>query len=147
MKIQHASIQYTSSSKEVHRSWYQCEEQAELIIETITAIKQYDISHLATKEDLYVTKAELKQDIAEVKQEITEVKAELKQDIAEVKQEITEVKAELKQEIADVRHEVAELRGEMKSAIAHSKSDTIKWMIGMMTPMAIGIISILVKIN
>ena len=105
------------------------EEQAELIIETITAIKQYDISHLATKEDLYVTKAELKQDIAEVKQEITEVKAELKQDIA------------------DVRHEVAELRGEMKSAIAHSKSDTIKWMIGMMTPMAIGIISILVKIN
>lgn len=72
---------------------------------------------IVSKDELADTKAELKQDIADVSQELADTKAELKQDIADVRQELADTKAELKQDIADVRQELADTKAELKQDI------------------------------
>jgi uncharacterized small protein (DUF1192 family) len=57
---------------------------AEAIVKTLNSSND----NLATKNDLLLTKSELKSDIAAVRSEIAEVKSELKADIAEVRSEI-----------------------------------------------------------
>ena len=42
-------------------------------------------SHLATRDDLALTRAELRQDMSELRVEMSEIKAELKGDIAELR--------------------------------------------------------------
>ncbi len=61
---------------------------------------------LATKEDLAVTRADLKDDIAAVRTEIAEVRTALKDDIAAVR-------TDLKDDIAAVRTEIAEVRADL----------------------------------
>lgn len=53
-------------------------------------------SHLATKDDVTMTKLELRQEMGELRLEMAEMKSELRQ-------EMTEIKVELKADIADVR--------------------------------------------
>ncbi|MSZ54749.1 MAG: DUF1640 domain-containing protein, partial [Actinobacteria bacterium] len=103
-------------------------------------------SHLATKDDITLSGAvlrtevaelrtELKTEIAELrtelKTEISELRTELKTEIAavrtELKTEIAELRTELKTEISDLRvelkTEIAAVRAELKSEIATVKTD------------------------
>ena len=65
---------------------------------------------LATKDELYAAKDELKKDIAdlrtELKQDIADLRTELKQDISDVRVEIADLRTELKGDIADLRTDV-----------------------------------------
>ena len=85
------------------------ERLAEAIVEGIT---DADTSSLATKEDLGLVKAELKEDIALVKEDIRHVETALKEDIALVR-------AEQKEDIAAI-----------KTDIANSHADILKWLFG-----------------
>ena len=89
------------------------ERLAEAIVEGIT---DADTSSLATKEDLGLVKAELKEDIALVKEDIRQVETALKEDIALVR-------AEQKEDIRQV--EIA-----IRTDIANSHADILKWLFG-----------------
>lgn len=77
---------------------------------------------LATKDDLALTRSELRTEMGEVRTEMAELKTELRTEIAEVRTEMAELKTELRTEMAGFRSEVtadlAGLRAEFHSAIS-----------------------------
>jgi peptidoglycan hydrolase CwlO-like protein len=87
-------------------------ELAETVAKAISASRDTDLSHLATKADLM-----------EVKSEILGLKSE----INEVRSEINEVRSEINK----VRSEITEVRSELLVKIAESKNEILRWVIGM----------------
>jgi chromosome segregation ATPase len=80
------------------------------------ALKGLIEQNLATKQDLWDVKRDLKEDIAELRQE-------LKDDIAEVRNELKDVRQELKNDIAEVRQELKDVRQELKNDIAELRQE------------------------
>jgi hypothetical protein len=96
------------------------EEQVDAVAQAVRdAASLPDISHLATKEDLALTRAELKSDVAELK-------AELKIEFAELKTEFTDQKAELTGKVAEIRTDVTGKLAVVSGAIAGAKTETLK---------------------
>ena len=124
------------------------EKQAEVIIKSILKGRDYDISNLATKEQLKNvqiildnkiedTKKELKKDISTLDNKIENTKKELKKDIEnnkqELKKDIENNKQELKQEI--------ELKtSQLETKIEKSKNTIVMWLISLV--LAIGLMFI-----
>ncbi len=80
-------------------------ELAETVAKAISASRDTDLSHLATKADLM----------------------EVKSEILGLKSEINEVRSEINK----VRSEITEVRSELLVKIAESKNEILRWVIGM----------------
>jgi len=109
------------------------QEKSLLVDEFINEIKnEYpDLKYHATKSDLTDLQLELTKEIANTRKEIKELDVKLTN-------EIKELDVKLTKEIADTRKEIADTRKE----IAVSKSDTIKWVAGMLFVQVIAITGI-----
>ncbi len=103
-------------------------------------------SHLASKDDVALSGALLRTELAEVRTEIAELRAELKTDIADLRIDLEKLRADVKTDVESVRTEVAILRGDlvgemekgfrnqtwkMVSAIGASQAFTVS-MVGLM---------------
>lgn len=60
-------------------------------------------SHLATRDDLALTRAELRQDMSKLKVELRQEMSEIRMEMSEIRVEMSEIKAELKGDIAELR--------------------------------------------
>jgi hypothetical protein len=97
---------------------------------------------LATKEDIFSVKSELKKDIhslraelkedihslrAELKEDIHSLKAELKEDIhflkSELKEDVHSLRAELKKDILATKEDIFSVKSELKKDIQDSKDN------------------------
>ena len=100
------------------------ERLADAIVEGITAA---DTSNLATKEDLRIETAILKEEIADVRSEIADVRSEIAAVRSDLKEEISGVRSELKEDIGNVRSDLAMILGEMKQG----QLNQLRWTIGL----------------
>ena len=127
------------------------QEKSLLVDEFINEIKnEYpDLKYHATKSDLTDLQLELTKEIADTRKEIKELDVKLTKEIADTRKEIKELDVKLTneikeldvkltKEIADTRKEIADTRKD----IAVSKSDTIKWVAGMLFVQVIAITGI-----
>ena len=92
-------------------------------------------SHLASKDDLELTRVVLREEIREVrielKTDMAELRAELRAEMAdlrtELRTEMSELRAELKTEMAELRAELktdmAELRAELKTEMSDLRTE------------------------
>ncbi len=118
------------------------EAQAEVQANWLKILVEND---LATKQDLELTKAELKRDIELVRQDLELAKAELKRDIKELDTKIETTKAELKHDIELTKAELQrDLKG-LDARIEASKVELLKWLIGLMIAQT-GVIIAIVKL-
>jgi ribosomal protein L29 len=109
-------------------------------------------SHLATKDDITLSGAVLRTEVAELrtelKSEIATVRTELKTEIAavrtELKTEIAAVRTELKSEIATVRTDMAGLRVEMERGF---RSQTWKMVTAMIASQGISVAIMAAMVN
>ena len=85
-------------------------------------------SHLSTKQDLEVTKMELKRDILATKQDLEVTKMELKRDILATKQDLEVTKMELKRDILATKQDLEVTKMELKRDIEVTKKDLKIWM-------------------
>jgi chromosome segregation ATPase len=96
-------------------------ENADVIIELISALVESENENLVTKSHLTLeldhTKTELKNDIRAVRDELQSSKTELKNDIKGVREELQSVKAELKSDVKEVREELNGVKAELKNDI------------------------------
>ena len=75
---------------------------AEEIVNSIVLGRNYDFSHLVTKEDFYVFKEEMNEFKSEIEKRFNKIETEIlliKQELASVKKEIQQVEDRLRQEI------------------------------------------------
>ena len=73
--------------------------QAETVSDVVREVRELDIASLATKADLLMTKADLRNELlttkADLRNELLTTKAELQTSIAQIKTEIAELKSDL----------------------------------------------------
>ena len=141
-------------------------EKTLLIDEFINEIKKEypDLKYHATKSDLTELQLQLTKEIKEldlkISKEIKEMDSKLSKEISESRKEMKEMDLKLSKEISESRKEmkemdlksskeISELRKEMKEMdvrltkeIANSKSETIKWVAGMLFVQVIAITGI-----
>jgi len=120
------------------------QEKTLLIDEFINEIKKEypDLKYHATKSDLTDLQLELTKEIEETKRDIKELDVKLIKEIEETKRDIKELDVKLTKEISDIRKEIKELDIKLTKEIATSKSDTIKWVAGMLFVQVIAITGI-----
>ena len=122
------------------------EQQAEMLVKSLLESRDFDLSILATREQISEVKIEIAQldsklskEISAIREQVSEVKSDLQKDIAEVKSElqkdIAEVKSELQKDIAATRDEIKQ-----------SKVDMLKWMLPLMSTMMAMMLAIIVKL-
>jgi hypothetical protein len=146
------------------------EAQAETIVSTIVESKEFDLSKLATKEQLALVQKDidsLKKDIEYIKnntatkEELHNVRIELQKDNEALRQELKKdnqlLKQELKADIANVKTELKKdnevLRQEVKADLASLRAevssvkfDILKWIIPFMLTNTIAILGIIVAV-
>ncbi len=97
------------------------EQQAEVLVKSLLESRDFDLSILATR------------------QQVAAVKSDLQKDIAEVKVEISEVKSDLQKEISEVKIEIAQLDKKLSKEISAVQAGILKWVIPMFITMLIAI--------
>jgi chromosome segregation ATPase len=129
------------------------EQQAEMLVKSLLESRDFDLSILATREQISEVKIEIAQldsklskEISAIREQVSEVKSDLQKDIAEVK-------SELQKEIAATRQDVAEVKSELQKEIAatrdeikQSKVDMLKWILPLMSTMMAMMLAIIVKL-
>ena len=119
------------------------EQQAEAMAEEQVSLLN---SNLATEASLAKVEADLKAEIArvenELKAEIARIDAGLVRVESELKAEIARVDADLKAEIARLKVEIAKV----ETTIAGAKTETIKWVAGMLLVQTMVIVGLFLRL-
>ena len=118
------------------------EQQAEMLVKSLLESRDFDLSILATREQISELKIEIAQldsklskEISAIREQVSEVKSDLQKDIATTRQDVAEVKSELQKEIAAARDEIKQ-----------SKVDMLKWMLPLMFTVIALVAGIAVKL-
>jgi phosphopantetheine adenylyltransferase len=108
------------------------EQQAEILVKSLLESRDFDLSILATREQVADVKSDLQKNIAQLdsklSKEISEVKSDLQKDIAQLD-------SKLSKEIAATREQISEV----KDGIRQSKIDMLKWIFPMFITILIAI--------
>ena len=122
------------------------EQQAEAMAEEQVSLLN---SNLATKASLAKVDADLKAEIARIDAGLVRVESELKAEIArvenELKAEIAKVDADLRAEIARVEKELKVEIAKVETTIAGAKTETIKWVAGMLLVQTMVIVGLFLR--
>jgi phosphopantetheine adenylyltransferase len=101
------------------------EQQAEMLVKSLLESRDFDLSILATREQLSKAENKLQKEIvatreqiSATREQISEVKSELQKDIAATREQVTHVENKLQKEIAATRDEIKQ-----------SKVDMLKWIV------------------
>ena len=71
------------------------EQQAEILVKSLLESRDFDLSILATREQVAEVKSDLQKDIADTRKQVAEVKSDLQKDIACVRAEIKQSKIDM----------------------------------------------------
>jgi phosphopantetheine adenylyltransferase len=86
------------------------EQQAEILVKSLLESRDFDLSILATRDQVAEVKSDLQKNIAQLdsklSKEISEVKSDLQKDIATTREQISEVKSDLQKEISAIKHDI-----------------------------------------
>ena len=120
------------------------QEKTLLIDEFINEIKKEypDLKYHATKSDLTDLQLELTKEIEDTRREIKELDVKLTKEISDTRREIKELDVKLTKEIKELDVKLTKEISDTRKEIATSKSDTIKWIAGMLFVQVIAITGI-----
>ena len=104
------------------------ERQAEVLVKSLLESRDFDLSILATREQVSKVKSDLQQEISATRAQIAEVKSDLQQ-------EISQLDNKLSGEISATRAQIAEV-----------KVDILKWMIPLMFTIIALVASLMIKL-
>jgi len=110
------------------------EEKSELIANVMNEFKvEYpELKYHATKQDVTETELRLTKEIENTRKEIKELDVKLTKEIKELDLKLT-------QEIENTRKEIKELDLKLTKEIKESKTETVKWVAGMMFAQVVAI--------
>jgi hypothetical protein len=125
------------------------EKQAEEVIHAIISSKEYDLSKLATREQVTDIQRELekfatKEQVADIQRDLE--KFATKEQVADIQRDLE--KFATKEQVADIqrdlekfatKEELFALENKMVTEISKSKDDIVKWMVGLFIALAIAI--------
>jgi len=111
------------------------EQQAEMLVKSLLESRDFDLSILATREQ-----------ISEVKIEIAQLDSKLSKEISAIREQVSEVKSDLQKDIAEVKSELQKEIAATRDEIKQSKVDMLKWMLPLMSTMMAMMLAIIVKL-
>lgn len=129
------------------------EQQAEMLVKSLLESRDFDLSILATREQISEVKIEIAQldsklskEISAIREQVSEVKSDLQKDIATTRQDVAEVKSELQNDIIKLDNKLSKEIAATRDEIKQSKVDMLKWMLPLMSTMMAMMLAIIVKL-
>ena len=115
------------------------EQQAEVLVKSLLESRDFDLSILATREQVAEVKSDLQKNIAQLDSKLSKEIAATREQVAEVKSDlqknIAQLDSKLSKEIAATREQISEV----KDGIKQSKMDMLKWIFPMFITILIAI--------
>ncbi len=111
------ALKYTQRLEDAGFTREQAQETVKTVIETVddNFATKFDLKEMeyALRGDIQSVRTELYVVRAELKQDIQALRTELKQDIQDLRTELYAVRAELKQDIQDLRHDMKQMESRL----------------------------------
>ena len=119
------------------------EKQAEVLVKSLLESRDFDLSILATREQVADMKSDLKKEIAQLdakfnkeisatREQVTDVKSE----ISDVRKEIVQLDNKLSKEISSTREQISDVKSDLQKEISNVrgdikqiKADMLKWIV------------------
>ncbi len=119
------------------------EQQAEMLVKFLIESRDFNLSILATSEEVAKIKSDLQKEISDTREQFTEVKSDLQKEIAIAREQVTEVKSNFQKEVAEVKSDLQKEISATNDAIKQSKVDNLKWTLPLIMT-AVSMIGVLV---
>jgi len=103
------------------------EQQAEMLVKSLLESRDFDLSILATREQVAEVKSDFQKEITITREQVAEVKSDLQKKIAEVKSDLQKEITITREQIAEVKSDLQKEIAATNDAIKQSKVDTLKW--------------------
>ena len=101
------------------------EKQAEMLVKSLLESRDFDLSILATREQVSKTEASLEKQISTIREQVTQLDGKIDKVESNLNAKIDKVESNLEQKII-------ELKSELKESISSIKHDMLKWIVPMM---------------
>ena len=101
------------------------EKQAEMLVKSLLESRDFDLSILATREQVSKTEASLEKQISAIREQVTQLDGKIDKVESNLNAKIDKVESNLEQKII-------ELKSEIKESISSIKHDMLKWIVPMM---------------
>lgn len=129
------------------------EKQAEVLVKSLLESRDFDLSILATREQVADMKSDLKKEIAQLDaklnkeisathEQVTDVKSE----ISDVRKEIVQLDNKLSKEISSTREQISDVKSDLQKEISdvrgdikQIKADMLKWIVPILITIIIAI--------
>ena len=101
------------------------EKQAEMLVKSLLESRDFDLSILATREQVSKTEASLEKQISAIREQVTQLDGKIDKVESNLNAKIDKVESNLEKKII-------ELKSEIKESISSIKHDMLKWIVPMM---------------
>ena len=82
------------------------EKQAEMLVKSLLESRDFDLSILATREQVSKTEASLEKQISAIREQVTQLDGKIDKVESNLEQKIIELKSELKESISSIKHDM-----------------------------------------
>ena len=100
------------------------------------------LSTFATKDDLFATKSELKEEIGSIRADMAKLEGSIRQDLTKVEGGIRADMAKLE---GSIREDLTKVEGRLEVKISDVKSDILRWMFAFFVTMILAILGLYLK--
>ena len=97
------------------------EKQAEMLVKSLLESRDFDLSILATREQVSKIESNLEKQISAIREQVTQLDGK-----------IDKVESNLEKKIIELKSEIIEVKSELKESISSIKHDMLKWIVPMM---------------
>ena len=101
------------------------EKQAEMLVKSLLESRDFDLSILATREQVSKIESNLEKQISAIREQVTQLDGKIDKVESNLNAKIDKVESNLEQKII-------ELKSEIKESISSIKHDMLKWIVPMM---------------
>ena len=129
MKDEEVTMQYKTFDthkyiKSLQESGFN-EKQAEMLVKSLLESRDFDLSILATREQVSKIESNLEKQISAIREQVTQLDGKIDKVESNLNAKIDKVESNLEQKII-------ELKSEIKESISSIKHDMLKWIVPMM---------------
>ena len=115
------------------------EKQAEMLIKSLLESRDFELSTLATREQVAKVEAKLGKEISAIREQVAKVEVKLDKEISATRDQITKVESKLEKKIdrveSKLEKQIIQVKSDLQKEIDSVKYDLLKWILPLIVPM------------
>ena len=108
------------------------EKQAEMLVKSLLESRDFDLSILATREQVSKIESNLEKQISATREQVSKTEASLEKQISAIREQVARLDGKIDKVESNLEQKIIELKSELKESISSIKHDMLKWIVPMM---------------